>query len=643
MERITCKNCGAEQSTENLFCVKCGTCLTLKDTGEPKQPQYSPIPPEPKVGQDASRKQSVKGLVIAIGAIVVVLVALIAVALTLLLKSDSAGIGGGTGSSAAIKYAEPSLVDPDGNMYFTSGNELLRIEGNASQARKTPDGKNIIILEKDGTLYKANSRGQDKEKIAEQIDGIRSLQDSGFLYMENTGSTLTVDEILEAVYLEYTGNTTREKIQEVFDANYPDGTIEDAIDFYEQVLDMGFYEADYENYTFYRYLFASGESLEFDADAYVIASNAMVLLFQKEDQLYLLEEKDLEPVNIGSLDHPEATELLDVNPEGRLAVWSDGDEIMLYEKGEDEPVNLGSLGEIGEAFIGYSSIDAQFANSGKDLLIYGTGYSKLFIKQSGKDVVTVEMDYPMYFEYPMSTEGFFYKYPEGKLDQFYVLLETDSDAYECSLYCVYADGAIEKVRSSVYELTDLYDGYLVYLAGNEDGGDDVCWAKLKENTIQEKKSFAGDWLYTAELDRESGYIYYRFYDFDSDYSMYASQLYRVKLGDMAAEPELVTDCCGEFFTVGGGDALFYIQNPVDIGDTYYSAGDLYIIRPGQESEKIAEDVITIGVDYRDELYADGVLVQIYAGLDEDGEIVTNMGYYNGETYEEITRNVTYIR
>jgi len=335
--------------------------------------------------------------------------------------------------------------------------------------------------------------------------------------------------------------------------------------------------------------------------------------------------------------------LLAVNPEGSLAVWIDGKDIILYEKGKDEPINLGSLGEAAESFAGYSSIEMDFANNGKDLIIYGTGYSKMFIKQSGKDVVTVEMDYPMDYTYPMSTEGFFYEYPEGKLDSFYVMLETDVDNYESALYCVYADGTLEKVLSPIYWITDLYDGYLVYSAYNEDGGEDVCWAKLEGNTVQEQKNFSEDWVYTIDLDREGGYIYYRLYDFDSDYSMYAGLLYRVKLGDMDAKKELITDFCGELYPVEGGDALFYIQKPVDIGDTYYTYGDLYILRSDQGSKKVAEDVIMIGTDYYSNIYADGVFVQTYAGLNEDGDFITNLGYYNGETYEEIAKNVTSAR
>lgn len=495
-------------------------------------------------------------------------------------------------------------TDSDGTAYIPSRTSTtVTIPGDAHWVVQTMDRQHIILLETDGRLTLFDGNGENKKVIAENINDIVAICNTGIIVVQaRNGNQYYNPEIA---------------------GDWDEGTVK-----------------NFGKYTFMDdRLTWIGENLEM-----VVAQNSTSVAYaDAAGVIYVLPDGALSEIKIGS--YMLTGDLEGVSDDGSVVVWSDTDEVenictvYLYSAGEREKAL--------EFNNDYSFVDVRF-NETSDMAIISSNYSDTLAFWSSENGIssirlTNELSSSMIF----TQQGpFFSSEPTTGDEWFYVSVENDNGSD--NLYAIRADGSREKVLSSVTNVS-IQDGNVFYIDADMALG---C-AKIDGYMLLDKMDIAHD-VYDFHVSPDGTQICYAK---NVTEDMVAS-IYYYRIGADAPTRITVNGYCfsryysylefylndiSVYFTADG-EYIYYFEDGEDTGTGYIYSGTLmrYDIK-NDESTRIGTDVITdIDCEYRMEyLDADGFWYLKFMSYDSDSYVMTtDLMFWNETEAVIIARNIT---
>jgi ribosomal protein L37E len=538
----------------------------------------------------------------------------------------------GRSSSTELKDAAPVLfVDDSGTAFVQNGKKLIEIKGDAVSGSVSMDGKHIVVLEDDGTLYSYNGKGKNKEKIAEHVSDIAAIRNKGLIYKVETESDTTVDDILEAIVEDYWDFTTIDRVREVFEDELDGETVYDAKAMYYNVIGE-FYMDGYTGQDAYRYLFNTKNPVLLGDVEFKIAAYSLNMIFDDSKSVYVWHESDKVPLNVFTYESNEQIELLGASENEKFAAWnvsSDG-MVEVYVLEDNEKIKIGEFEESKYSKYGFSEI--AFVNKGTEAIVWNYDSDKIFRKKAGKDPQSIAVGGTVFNSGVFCREGKITANESIKVKELYVQVKSEDESEDINFYCVQENGDREKLLSNVNSIYGIMNKKAYYLT--EDNN--LYSAELGEKEIKEKTKIASD-VEAVNCPNNGSKIY-----FTKDYVETKYTLYVVETKDKNPEPEKVGSDVSYYYLSEDGETVAYIADATEFKDSYNWMGELYVKRMGKDAKKVSSDVLTILPNKEDnKIIEDELSFYKFDHVNDNGDIFGNYVIYNGKDTKTVGKNLIY--
>lgn len=162
-----------------------------------------------------------------------------------------------------VYYSSPIIPADNGNAYIPpiDGRAAIELKGKKRiiNVVPTPDWKNIVVLEEDGSLYVTDTGLSRHVSVADNCYSILSVFDEGFLYKDSKGishrhlfsdgSTLSLGKLANyLVSKERFSIVFADKKQGNYDNKYQEGTVNILLSSSSEILKIGPYTSKYVNF-----------------------------------------------------------------------------------------------------------------------------------------------------------------------------------------------------------------------------------------------------------------------------------------------------------------------------------------------------------------------------------------------------------
>lgn len=643
-----CPNCGMEQEETSLSCSNCGfqfdeqgeakTEPEKKEGAEQNGENYLPrevVPgevvdtkdlEEQKFDTDSSYveqpvKKNRKSLFIVIGIVVIVLAAIAAMFFMFRNKG-----GGAEEETNDARFYH----DSDGTAYFVhKQGEVVQIKGDAILGNCSIDKSRYVTLETDGTLFSYDKKGENKEKIAEEVSSIEMVTKDGVLYCTNETLKLSVEDVLQDIADHYKNVIDYDGVEEIFNKVYEDGTVEDAKDMYEELLEEP-YDDEKSTDKLYKYFFKTKETVEIGIGQFDYADNSLSVLFADETGIYTLGEMEKEKKKVTSIDNLKDIELLTVSKDGSFGVWTVAEslgELVIYSVENGEKEKIGEM-ELNDTDHYYSY--AHLINNDTEAIIYNSDSEKMYRKKIGEESVSISLGGTAAIGGVFTINNSISK-DKDTIDGIYV--DVKNDDYEDSLYYIDEKGEREKIISNVMSIEYIKNGKVMYI----DQDRNLYVADLGTKEAENVTKIASE-VRRGSISNSGEKVYFtkNYNDEDRTYDLYS---YDLKSKD--ADAEKIAEEIGGYNMSEDGSKVAYITDMSTIsGNSYSRVGTLYYKEDGKEPVKIKSDVYAI-LSKGIEGYIDdpGLLFLRYKETNKDKDILYELAYYDGSDCKVIVPEV----
>jgi len=315
-------------------------------------------------------------------------------------------------------------------------------------------------------------------------------------------------------------------------------------------------------------------------------------------------------------------EVLAVSNDGSFIIWQEevNSELVFYGFIDGDKQKLGSLGDCD----GYS-VDVGFINDETGAVICATDNEKIIIAQKSTEPVVVNLGAELTVSWLVyDTFGTLLFDSSKEISGIYCYLNTDD--YELvDLFYIDLDGNKEKVLSDI-NIMDIQNGKIAYI--NSD--DELYFAEINEDKLvnESKITFDAESVVFAPDNR---HLYINKDD----------GLYYVDLSDRKLDTEKITENMDSCYMTNKNGELYLIKDAENIEDSYFTKGELYRYTVGGELEKVTSDVIEIVAEYPGIITTDVPIVHKYSHIDENDDIIYDIGIIMNGEYEKCISGVIY--
>lgn len=631
-----CPKCGKEVDDEVRFCNSCGYSFQIEPVDASVENEAETIAEVESNGaeetatlfKEPEMKSGSKNAVLILIGSVLVLAAIIAAVILFVPRFMT------NSTNDLISRKMRSFITTSGAAsYEKPDHTVLNIEGEFIGCVAPPSGNCYVVLTEDGDLLRYDKDGKNEVKIAEDVYNIEGSRDKGFVYSVTGETDATIDDVFNGMYEYFEGEVDMDEIWDVFEEYYPDGTLEDALDFYEYIVEESYGAVS--NKVYCRYLYETGEAVELGGGSYVVAYNSLNMLYTDNEAIYQLNESDTALNKMASI-KGTAANLVSISNDGNMAIWTETVEdyakvVYAVEKGE--MIKLGDM----EIFAGYDDTTyADFFNSDTEVLIYNICSKDVFRKKIGSECVKVSLsggtDY--YGGYSINN---YLTDDKGTIGEIYLLSETTENGYEYNLYVIGEDGSKEKLLSEIGGVWLIRSGKIFY----SDDNDDLYVADISKSEVTNKVKIGSD-ISWVDAGSDSNYMYF-VDNYDSEAYTYSLNFCDLTQKDISAET--IADGVYRYYISAEGKEVAYISDVVEAEDyyaTYY--GDLYLKKVNAKADLISEEVIAIYYNYSTYMnaYIDSNELCFLKYKKVKKELIqADYSMYNGKETKVIVKNVEY--
>lgn len=481
-------------------------------------------------------------------------------------------IGGGNSSSAEPRFVAARYAE-DGTAYLLlEDGKCITINDEVFRTVITPDRKNVVVLLEDGTLYVTDKDQSKKTVVTDNGDRLIGLKDEGFLYEDSDNKAYRVS---------FSGGTTAE---------------------------LG------------------------ETNKVFFAKDTMSVVFEDgQGGIYTLPYNSSERVRVGK--NEDEVELNAVSNDGVLAVWTliegSNKTIVLCEGDEKET--------LGTVYSKYSSgTGVSFTKDQKLAVVTNYNGDRIYIKQPGKETVTVKFNDELSSNAVYTADGIITKQSASKVKGIYVLVDAENGS---NLYYVTLNGEKERVLSKVSRV-NFSNGNIVYL----DTESNLYTAKVSGANISDEKKLSGDAWTMMRVTDNGSYLYYM-KDCDDESGTLCCYKFGEKEAKRVASDVSLYDGWLDYIQIGSdGKTVYFLKDVERIKGTYTDCGDLYVWSYGKgESEKLASEVIENSLTSNlttGEINKNGFVYFKFNSKTED-EILIDAFYYNGKESVKMASELTY--
>lgn len=573
-----CSVCGKENDEDALFCTYCGN--TLEKAASEEMPGASGNPFEAWLSDEKERplRKRRKHRAAAIAAIAGILL------LAGLIGAGLCMILKGQNKIENCEYGGKQLFKKADHsaVYVSVSGEVLSFNRNVKEGWVTPDAAHFVIIDEAGQLYIYDAEGKNEKKAASGADSMLHMTENGFIYMAEDEETL---------------------MRYKFGEKAPD-------------------------------IIGKGE--------YFAKEGRLDMLLCSRDGIFIYPERDQAPVKLSSTTSDRML-ALSIDAFGQSAIWcliqDDRTEYYIYEDGKESL--LGTVDTAMRYDDGYAWAD--FINGGSRAVVFDTEGSTVLIKEKGEAPKAAGVKG---FISPVSAELYEKAGRLGKDCAFIgggyhgtyaVTYQYDTDTHE--LWYIDEDGKSSQVLSEAYEICDIWDGRVFYIDENRA----LYTGKLSGGSLGETIKIASG-VQWGSVDNSGTVFYYeKPYGSGGDIALYAADL---KDGQLLGRQ--IDSRIGNYTETDKPGRFIYLKNvrPVeDSGlseDTDVFYGGLYIKDESGAQKRLDSKVINVyretGKAYMD---ADSFFYFKYKTVDQDGNIVGDLLYYDGRTSKTFAEDIVY--
>lgn len=634
MALINCPECGREISDKVKACPHCGYPMEESYPAVP-EPQAKPAEVEQSNGEySAYEKQQVincnhpaaamnkKNLKVIIPAIIgggIIIMAAVIFLLFNLMNMGNINAEKVTGWVFAAGSEGAVIIGSDGS---TSS-----IDGHIEDGMISKDGSHCIFIDDSGTVFHTDAKGQNRKDIAENAERLVRINDTCAFFQDEATEEQKIDQVLikaTADFNQYEGTTNYERVRSVFFENYPNGTYDDALDFYKEVRGFDIYLTP--RGIMHKYDFSSEEITDMsygDYSRYRISENDLSAAFIEDDTIAIYKNgsKDADIIPLDT----EGTEvsIVGVSDDGEIAVWSAEEKgvksIYVYESGNVSEVCSIEMNADNK----YSSTYIDFTDSQKEFVLYNTKIDEIYVKQENSPIKSYDIGGGASYYGTLRYNSLLEKF--GTTEEFYFTAEGSNGL---TIMHFDKDGKRSKIVSKVEKPIEYAGDRFMYI--RSDG--ELIVADFKEGKLSNEKIIDHN-VSDARMSNDGKVAY-----FTKNYSgdLKTGTLYRVNIDDKDLNAEKLLDDVWQLYITPDGKNAAAITNEENASGDYDSYGELYYI--SNRSVKIADDVTTCFLVY-EEGYIDKnyLLFKQYTGTngDEDFYDIVN---YNGKKTDIILKD-----